>query len=303
MRFRNSTLPEVEHDLHALRQGRGEPLLLVHGLGGNAMSWSPVLPALAARHEVIAVDLPGSGDSPPLSLKNDFHSVADALAMFLKHNGLVGIDAVGSSMGARLVLELARRGMLGAVVALDPGGFACGWQRRAFHLSLSASVRLLRVLRRAVPWISRNALARAVCLAQISAHPTRLSAALVRQELQSYIASPNFDALLKDLAEGPLQAGAPAGSIRQPLVIGWGRHDRITLPSQAGLAATLFPDARLHWFEDSGHFPHWDQPEDTVRLIEETLARDRRPAIDIPLPAISHYLPDTNASPQAPAVR
>lgn len=301
MRFRHSTLPDIDRELHMLRQGRGEPLLLVHGLGGNAMSWTPVLPALTARHEVIAVDLPGSGDSPPLQGKNDFLALVDALSMFLKHNGLLGIDAVGSSMGGRLVLELARRGgILGAVVALDPGGFWEGWQRRAFHVSLKATMGMLRTLRPAVPWIAGNAAARAVFLAQLSAHPARLPPNLVRQELESYLAAPTFDALLKDLAEGPMQSGAPPGSIRQPMLIGWGRKDRITLPSQARLATTLFPDARFHWFEDCGHFPHWDQPEETVRVVEETLARQRRPAIDIPLPSMPAQFDDT--APQAPGI-
>jgi pimeloyl-ACP methyl ester carboxylesterase len=287
MRVRHSSLPDAETDLNALRQGRGEPLLLVHGLGGNAMSWSPVLPALSARHQVIAVDLPGSGDSPPLSMKNDFESLTDALAIYLRTQGLVGIDAVGVSMGGRMVLELARRGgTLGAVVALSPGGFWRGWQRSAFRSSMAASIRMLRLLRPSLPWIAANAIARSLATAQLSAHGSRLPASLVRQELESYVASPTFDTLLKDLADGEPQAGAPAGTIRQPLVIGWGRKDRVTFPSQAALATRLFPDARLHWFDDCGHFPHWDQPEETVRLIEDTLARERRPASNVPLPAM-----------------
>jgi pimeloyl-ACP methyl ester carboxylesterase len=41
----------------------------------------------------------------------------------------------------------------------------------------------------------------------------------------------------------------------------------VTLPSQARTALHRFPDARLHWFDHCGHFPHWDQPEQTVRVI------------------------------------
>ncbi|GAB3221265.1 alpha/beta fold hydrolase [Mycolicibacterium hippocampi] len=39
------------------------------------------------------------------------------------------------------------------------------------------------------------------------------------------------------------------------------------LPRQAQRAQELYPDARMHWFSDIGHFPHWDQPAETVRLI------------------------------------
>jgi len=50
-------------------------------------------------------------------------------------------------------------------------------------------------------------------------------------------------------------------------VIGWGRQDRVTLPRQAERATALFPDAQLHWFDHCGHFPHWDAPQETTRLI------------------------------------
>ena len=89
----------------------------------------------------------------------------------------------------------------------------------------------------------------------------------ILDEMRSYASSPCFDALLDELANGPPQEGAPKGSLRHPLVIGWGRQDRVCLPQQAARAEAAFPDARLHWFERCGHFPHWDQPAATARLI------------------------------------
>ena len=49
------------------RGGAGEPLVLIHGIGSSWQAWLPVLPALQTRHDVIAVDLPGFGASPPLA--------------------------------------------------------------------------------------------------------------------------------------------------------------------------------------------------------------------------------------------
>ena len=40
----------------------------------------------------------------------------------------------------------------------------------------------------------------------------------------------------------------------------------------------MFPDARLHWFERCGHFPHWDAPQETVRLILDNTARQIEPS-------------------------
>lgn len=258
--------------MHYVRCGSGKPLLLIHGLGGHWQSWNPILDDLAATREVIAVDLPGFGNTPPLPGETSIRTLADAVTSFVDAHGLQGIDAVGSSMGARLVLELARRGgIVGGVVSLNPGGFWQGWERHAFFSSIWLSIRLLRLLRPALPALCANPVTRALLLAQFSARPARLAPDIVSDELCSYVASPAFDELLAQLAYGEAQQGAPRGSIPHPLVIGWGRRDRVCFPRQARRALAAFPDAQLHWFEHCGHFPHWDQPAQTASLILNTL--------------------------------
>jgi pimeloyl-ACP methyl ester carboxylesterase len=254
--------------LNHIRYGTGKPLLLIHGLGGSWRSWMPVIKKLAPHREVIAIDLPGHGKTPPLQGPTTIASLADAVTQFLGNHGLTGIDAVGSSMGARLVLELARRGeALGAVVSLDPGGFWEGWHRQAFYYSIAASIRLVRAIKPFIPFVAGNAVTRTLLLPQFSPRPWRLPAHLVRTELQDYVASPVFDELLYNLAYGEEQEGSPRGSSAGPLVIGWGRRDRICFPSQSKKALRLFPDAQVYWFNGCGHFPHWDKPSETVALI------------------------------------
>ena len=262
--------------MHTVRSGTGKPLLLIHGLGGSARSWGPILDELSAEREVIAVDLPGFGTTPPLPGEVSIRTLSDAVTQYLGDNGLTGIDAVGSSMGGRLVMELARRGgVLGGVVALDPGGFWQGWQRHAFYASIYLSIRLVRLLQPAMPFITGHAVTRSLLLAQFSAHPSRLSAEVTLDEMRNYAMSPSFDELNRQLAYGETQQGAARGSIKAPLIIGWGRHDRVCFTSQAKHALELFPDARLHWFEHSGHFPHWDEPHETARLILNELSKRR----------------------------
>jgi pimeloyl-ACP methyl ester carboxylesterase len=286
-------------DMHYFRAGRGKPMLLVHGLGGTSRSWSPILSALARERGVVAVDLPGHGDSPRLPTLMSMSALADELTAFVRAHDRVGVDAVGSSMGARLVMELARRGgVLGTVVALDPGGFWHGWERHAFFASLWTSVRLLRYLQPVLPFIARMRLARRVLVAPLSARPAELPATLVMDELRSYAETPVFDELLFELAYGERQEGAPAGSLEKPLVIGWGDRDRVCLPRQAHRARVLFPDAHLYWFERCGHFPLWDSPQETTQLILDVTsgwlparAREARPvrapATGIPVPGTS----------------
>ena len=256
--------------INVVRQGRGRPLLLVHGLGGSWRSWSPIASALADHREVVAIDLPGHGGSPAEADSGTFAGLAASLERFIQAEGMENAAAVGSSMGARLVLEMARRGRVGAVVALDPGGFWRGWERPFFSATIGASIKLVRALAPALPAISQTALGRTALLAQLSARPWALSPDLIAGELKGFAATQTFDALVRDLAAGPEQTG-PAAPSSGPVTIGWGRHDRLCLKGQAARAQAAFPGAAMHWFEHSGHFPMWDQPEATTRLILDTV--------------------------------
>ena len=77
--------------LHNVRRGNGRPLLLVHGLGGSWRSWDSVLEPLAREREVVAVDLPGFGTTPPLVGEVSIRTLADALTTWLREQGLLGL--------------------------------------------------------------------------------------------------------------------------------------------------------------------------------------------------------------------
>jgi pimeloyl-ACP methyl ester carboxylesterase len=252
--------------MHQITLGSGKPLLLIHGLGSSWRAWRPIMDDLAAERSVIAIDLPGHGATPAEQDSGTFEGLVGSVERYLVANDLVGIDVVGSSMGARIVLELARRGKVGNVVALDPGGFWRAWERRFFRTTIGLSARLLRVLRPRLPAITRSAAGRTALMAQLSAKPSALSAELVCTELTGITNTPTFDALVHNLAVGPEQQG-PAADPTKRIVIGWGKHDRLCLPRQAARAMAAFPSATLHWFEHSGHFPMWDMPREATAVI------------------------------------
>ncbi len=262
-------------EMNYIRRGAGKPLLLIHGIGGSWRSWQTILDGLAAEREVIAVDLPGFGDTPPLDGEVSIATLSDAVTSFVNENNLNGVDTVGSSMGARLVLELARRGgVLGGVVSLNPGGFWQGWQIPAFYHSVNLSIKLVRRLQLIMPTLTKSAIGRTLLFAQFSAKPWKIPPKVALDEMRAFAESPSFDELLYNLAYGEKQKGAPKDSIKNPLVIGWGKRDRVCFPSQAKRALKLFPDAELHWFERCGHFPQWDAPAETARLVLDS-TRDK----------------------------
>ncbi|GGG25133.1 hydrolase [Rhodococcoides trifolii] len=253
--------------LNHVRAGKGTPLLLVHGLGVGSRSWAPILDELAAHREVIAVDLPGFGETPPLTGEVSIATLADSVADFIRDHNLSGISTVGHSVGARIVLELARRGVGGDTVALDPGGFWSDRELTVFGATLKPSIALVKALRGALPTLLGNPAGRTLLLAQLSARPWALSRETVLPDVRGLADSPSVGATLDALVHGPKQQGAPAGTAPGRVTIGWGRRDLVTLPKQAARATDLFPDAKLHWFERCGHFPQWDAPRDAVRLI------------------------------------
>ena len=253
--------------LNHIRRGHGKPLLLVHGLGAGWRSWTPIIEQLAEHREVVAVDLPGFGETPALPGEVSIATLTDSVAEFIREQGLDGVATVGQSMGGRMVLELARRGVGGDTVALDPGGFWSDREQFVFGATLRPSILLVRALRGRLPSLLGNPAGRTLLLAQLSARPWALSRETVLPDVAGLADAPATGAALDALVKGPKQQGAPAGTVPGRVTIGWGRRDLVTVPKQAARATELFPDAVLHWFERCGHFPQWDAPNEACRLI------------------------------------
>ena len=215
-------------NLHHTRSGRGKPLLLVHGLGASIRSWDTIVDTLAQSKEVILIDLRGHGQTAAEADSGTFDGLARSLDRWLEAENLVGVDMVGSSLGARLVLEMVRRGRAGATVALDPGGFWQGWERAFFKTTITASIAIVRALKPALPAVTGNAVGRTALMLQLSAKPWALDPAVVLRELRSFAQTDTFNSLVEDLANGRMQEGI--ANPDSPVIIGWGRRDRLCPP-------------------------------------------------------------------------
>ncbi len=93
-----------------VRRGSGPPLALIHGIGSQWQMWEPVLERLSREREVVALDLPGFGDSEEHRARPTVEALAGVAAEFLDGIGLAGAHVAGNSLGGGVALQLARMG-------------------------------------------------------------------------------------------------------------------------------------------------------------------------------------------------
>ena len=114
--------------LSTMEAGIGRPVLAIHGLGGTKGSFLPTVAALSDHFRVVAVDLPGFGDSDkPIGASYCPRFFADAMIDLLDALGLDRVELIGNSLGGRVALEVALRcperagrlALLGAFVGVE----------------------------------------------------------------------------------------------------------------------------------------------------------------------------------------
>ncbi|MDN3294930.1 alpha/beta fold hydrolase [Streptomyces ficellus] len=122
------------------RQGDGEPLVLLHGVGDDRRVWGDVVPLLTG-YETMAIDLPGFGDSPDLDLgvPRDLETAVRWMGALFAALGVERPHVAGHSLGGLIALRLAQAGLVRSVTALAPAGFWTGPERRYAYAVLTMS--------------------------------------------------------------------------------------------------------------------------------------------------------------------
>jgi pimeloyl-ACP methyl ester carboxylesterase len=261
------------------RRGAGPPLVLLHGIGHHRRAWEPVLDRLAARHDVIAIDLPGFGRSPvPVAgLPDGMPAVVAGVAGFFAAEGLDRPHVAGNSLGGAIALELAAAGAVTSATAFSPAGFCTPRQLR-WAVSVLAAHRLGAhlpgpVLRAAfaTPWL------RAMSFGMLLARPGRISAEAALADSLALRHGKAFAAVAR-AGRGYTYAGAP----RVPVTVAWGTRDRILSHRQAAVARRVLPGARHLDLSGCGHVPMHDDPDAVAAAILATTGaapmRGGRPA-------------------------
>jgi len=237
--------------------GSGRPLLLVHGLGATRAIWEPLHAVLAPQRQLIAIDLPGFGESPPLSVRPDPAALARAVAALLDRLGLAQVDVVGNSLGGWVAFELALLGRASSVTAIAPAGLWRG--RLAPRAGLGR--RLARLALPALEGLALSPHGRRLLLAGVVGNPAVVPPRQARQLVRAYLTAPGYGS-----ANAAMRAGsfAKLAELAVPVTLIWPTRDRLVRRPRK-----LPENVRSVELEGAGHLPTWDRPQELAALILE----------------------------------
>jgi pimeloyl-ACP methyl ester carboxylesterase len=253
-------------------RGRGDPLVLLHGLATTRAIWRHAAPRLARARRVVTLDVPGFGTSRPAGRGFALDAVAARLHDELRSAGVrVPYDLVGHSMGAAVALMLAARhpGAVRSLVLVSPAGlrplpFAVG-----VALGLAAEV-YVPVRRRGAP-LAGSGWGRRLLMAGGVTDGAALSPGVVRELVGASRGARRIGPALTavvcaDLRETLRELPLPVGAL-------WGHGDRVIPPGGVQTVLALRPDAACEVIDGAGHISMVEQPVAFAAALERILAR------------------------------
>ncbi len=251
--------------------GEGEPLLLVHGLGGAAANWAALAPLLLPGRRLLVPDLPGHGGSEPLPAAPSLNAFADRIGLLLDRPAAV----VGHSLGGAVALRLAirRPELVDALVLAGTAGISSGSRRARYGLTITG---LLKPGRRIAPY--RRRVARSSVLKTLvfgrwgAADPPALPA----DAAEAFLTGPERHtdtvsaarALVRDDPRPDLDR------VRCPTLVLWGARDN-QLPVGDAFEYARRLRAPLRVIADCGHLLIGERPDACADAIASFLADTR----------------------------
>ena len=239
-------------------------LLMIHGFGANRDNWLRF-----ARHfkdyRVIALDLPGFGESSKPDIDYDVASQTERVHAFAKTLGLTRLHLIGNSMGGHIAALYAARHPEQAlsVALLDNAGVTSPRKSEMFAMIERGEPNPL-VVRRAEDF---DALMRFVFV-----NPPPLPESLKRHFAEQSMANQAiYDQIFSQLRERyvPLEPELP--KIQVPTLLLWGEQDRVLDVSSIEVMKPLLKQPSVVIMPDCGHAPMIERPEDTARHYQAFL--------------------------------
>jgi pimeloyl-ACP methyl ester carboxylesterase len=244
--------------------GSGPVIVFLHGLAGCWQNWLETIPEFARDHRVIALDLPGFGESPMPAQTISMPGYARLLDELFVTLGVDSATLVGSSMGGFVACEFAIRyaAQVQRLCLASPAGLSMEHMRNERNQGLRA--RLENVLFFGTGWLAsksdrvvRSERLRRALLMLVAAYPERLSPQLVIEQVRG-AGKPGFNDALDAMTGYPLRDRL--GEIGVPTLVVWGELDRLVPVADAGEFEWLIPHARKVVYEDTGHLVMLERP-------------------------------------------
>lgn len=255
-----------------VRSGRGSAIVLVHGLGSSLYTWKDVIGPLSRSHEVVALDLPGFGQSelPPDLTADVFPSVVVGL---MDQLGLAQASLVGHSMGGAVATVVAADSpeRIRRLVLLDAAGFNLEPADRPWLLRLLGSD-VGGLLAR----LPRRRFLTTLGLRQVFFDGSHVTAERIDEYLAPFERPGATEALRSLLGPRGLGAFSSFGDVVRrvvaPTLVIWGREDRwIPLEQADRFQAALPPSARKVILDRCGHMPQEEHPGAIAKVLDEFL--------------------------------
>lgn len=257
------------------RRGSGPTVVLVHGLGSRWQCFEPVLDLLAQDHDVLALDLPGFGDSPAdPGVEPGPLGYTRWLTGWLDEQGIDRPHLVGSSMGGAISLELGRAGRASSVTAFAPAGF---WKTPGVRWSQLLLTSLRGTSRLAGGLVDRaldHDAARAALLAPLFGRPSAVSPAAAREDVAGLVGARSFAEARNSFTSYRWSPGESVGGLADiPVTLAWGTKDVVlTHRTQSRRARAALPTAQHVDLAGCGHLPFNDDPARCAALVAATVA-------------------------------
>jgi pimeloyl-ACP methyl ester carboxylesterase len=215
------------------RTGSGPTLVLIHGIGHHWQGWEPVIDLLAGDRDVIAIDLPGFGESPMPSpgTPAGAGSLTDLVSDFLDRLGVERPHVAGNSLGGWISLELAKRGRVASATGLSPAGFHNRLEAVYQLMLFRILIQVTRMIAPSAERILSRPGVRALAFSQLVAHPLQLPRHEVIPSVRALANAPWFDETLRAINAERYTGGE---AISVPVTIAWGERDRVLLPRRVG---------------------------------------------------------------------
>jgi pimeloyl-[acyl-carrier protein] methyl ester esterase len=249
-------------DLEVITTGSGPDLVLLHGWGMHAVVWSVLIPVLASRFRVHAVNLPGYGRSAscdPYSLD----AIADRLARCLPSRTMV----CGWSLGGQVALTWARRAR-SQITRLGLLATTPSFVRRS-DWAHGVEPEVLGEFATSLGDDHAGTLRRFLALQSLGDEGAREVAARLRKQLLAEV-PPSVEALAGGLAIlGTADLRASLTEVTQPVLLLHGARDRLVPPAAGEYLKAALPDARLQILAGAAHAPFISRPQETGNFLRD----------------------------------